>query len=144
MNGDSVPYLVRAFLFSAILPHGFERLTVGVAILKKRTEGANVDKQANLSRLEPKWLRRQKISGEMPLKPFCHRESICEHGMHGPHFVIGGQYRPVVCLHFPSTTYNPATYGTTTGPTLQSPNQRGSSMSSVVALELSKPLFLQR
>ena len=80
----------------------------------------------------------------MPLKPFCHRESTCEHGMHGPHIVIGGQYRPVVCLHFPSTTYNPATYGTTTGPTLQSPNQRGSSMSLVVALELSKPLFLQR
>ena len=80
----------------------------------------------------------------MPLKPFCHRESICEHGIHGPHFVIGGQYRPVVCLHFPSTTYSPATYGTMTRPTLQSPNQRGSSMSSVVALELSKPLFLQR
>ena len=50
MNGDSVPYLVRAFFFSAILLHGFERLTVGVAILKKRTEGANVDRQANLSR----------------------------------------------------------------------------------------------
>lgn len=30
-----------------------------------------------------------------------------------------------------------------TGPTLQSPNQCGSSMSLVVALELSKPLFLQ-
>ena len=44
MNGDSVPYLVRAFLFSAILLHGFERLTVGVAILKKRTESANVDR----------------------------------------------------------------------------------------------------
>ena len=56
-------------------------------------------------------------------------------GMHGPHFVIGGQYRRVVCLHFPSAPYGPATYGTTTGPTLQSPNQRGSSMSSVVALD---------
>ena len=25
----------------------------------------------------------KKLSVEMPLKPFCHRESICEHGMHG-------------------------------------------------------------
>ena len=39
----------------------------------------------------------KKISSEMPLKPFCHRESICEHGMHGPHIVIGGQYRPRRC-----------------------------------------------
>ena len=75
------------------------------------------------------------------MKPFCHRDSICEHGMHGPHFLIGGQYRPVLRLHFPPTTYSPTIYGTTTGPTLRSPNQRGSSMSSVVAPELSKPLF---
>ena len=85
--------------------------------------------------------RRCNHSMKMPLKPLFHTESICEHGMHGPHFVIGGQYRPVACLHFPSTTYSPTIYGTTTGPTLQSPNQRASSMSSVVALELSQPLF---
>ena len=60
----------------------------------------------------------------MPWKPFCHTESICEHGMHGPHFVISGHYLSVVCVHFPSTSYSP--------------------MSSVVALELSKLLFSQR
>ena len=80
----------------------------------------------------------------MPLRPFCRKESICEHEMHGPHFVIGGQYHPAACLHLPWTTYNPAIYGTTIGPTLQSPNQRGSSMSSAAALKLSKPLLLQR
>lgn len=32
-------------------------------------------------------------------KPFCRKESVCWHEMHGPHFAIGGQYRRKTDLH---------------------------------------------
>ena len=57
MKGDSVQYLVRAFLFSDILPHGLDSLPVGEAMLNERKQDEHAGERASelqqLEQLEP-------------------------------------------------------------------------------------------